>query len=141
MAMNRVNAGRNPVSDAATKTRRISTMNDTNNANGFKRVLGVFAHPDDPEFFAGATFARWAAQGAEITFMSATRCGKVSAELDMTRERLMEIREDEERRAATAHRVKEVIFMHYSDVELEPSLDLRRDIGRVIRRKKPYEVV
>jgi len=116
-------------------------MNDTNNANGFKRVLGVFAHPDDPEFFAGATFARWAAQGAEITFLMATSGDKGSAEPDMTRERLMEIREEEERRAATALGVKEVIFLRYPDGELEPSLDLRRDIVRVIRQKKPDVVV
>lgn len=106
-----------------------------------RRVLGVFAHPDDPEFFAGATFARWAAEGADITFLMATSGDKGSAAPDMTHERLVEIREEEERRAAAALGVREVIFLRYRDCELEPSLALRRDIVRAIRRYKPDVVV
>ncbi len=116
-------------------------MTDAETTNGIRRVLGVFAHPDDPEFFAGATFARWAAEGAEITFLMATSGDKGSAEPDMTHERLMEIREAEERNAAAALGVKEVIFLRYRDGELEPSLELRRDIVRAIRQKKPDVVV
>lgn len=112
-----------------------------NNGNGAKRILGVFAHPDDPEFFAGATFARWAANGAEITFLMATSGDKGSSDPEMTHERLMEIREEEERRAAAVLGVKEVIFLRYRDGELEPSLQLRRDIVRAIRQKKPDIVV
>ncbi len=48
-----------------------------------KRVLGVFAHPDDPEFFCGGTFARWAAEGAEITFVVATSGDKGSSDPEM----------------------------------------------------------
>lgn len=108
---------------------------------GVTRVLGVFAHPDDPEFFAGATFARWAAQGAEITFLMATSGDKGSEDPEMTHERLIEIREEEERRAAAVLGVKEVIFLRYPDGELVPTLALRRDITRVIRRTKPDVVV
>jgi LmbE family N-acetylglucosaminyl deacetylase len=116
-------------------------MSDANQPNGIRRVLGVFAHPDDPEFFAGATFARWAAEGAEITFLMATSGDKGSADPEMTHQRLMEIREEEERRAAAVLGVKEVIFLRYRDGELEPSLNLRRDIVRAIRQKKPDIVV
>ena len=49
-----------------------------------KRVMGVFAHPDDPEFFCGGTFARWAAEGAHITFVLATSGDKGSADPEMT---------------------------------------------------------
>lgn len=106
-----------------------------------ERVLGVFAHPDDPEFFAGATFARWAAEGVEITFLLATSGDKGSADPEMTHEHLIEIREEEQRRAAAALGVKKVIFLRYHDGELEPSLDLRRDITRVVRQTKPDVVV
>lgn len=106
-----------------------------------KRILGVFAHPDDPEFFAGATFAKWAADGAEITFVVATSGDKGSADPEMTSERLVKIREEEERKAAEALGVKEVIFLRYKDGELFPTLDLRRDITRAIRMKKPDIVV
>jgi LmbE family N-acetylglucosaminyl deacetylase len=106
-----------------------------------KRVLGVFAHPDDPEFFCGATFARWAAEGAEITFLLATSGDKGSSDPDMTHERLAAIREEEERCAAQALGVKEVIFLRYPDGELQHTLELRRDITRIIRMKKPDIVV
>ncbi len=104
-------------------------------------VLGVFAHPDDPEFFAGGTFAKWAQDGAEITFVIATSGDKGSADPEMTAERLAEIREDEERQAAAALGVKDVVFLRYKDGELFPTMELRRDITRLIRMKKPDVVV
>ena len=106
-----------------------------------QRILGVFAHPDDPEFFAGATFAKWAADGAEITFVLATSGDKGSPDPDMTHARLAEIREREEREAAAALGVKEVVFLRYGDGELVADLALRRDITRMIRLTKPDIVV
>lgn len=106
-----------------------------------KRVLGVFAHPDDPEFFAGGTFARWAAEGHHITFVLATSGDKGSADPEMTGQRLIEIREAEERAAAKALGVAEVIFLRYPDGELQPDLRLRRDVTRLIRLKQPDIVV
>lgn len=115
------------------------TDNITESVN--KRVMGIFAHPDDPEFFCGATFARWAAEGADITFVLATSGDKGSELLDMTHERLIEIREEEERNAARILGVKEVIFLRYPDGELQPDLTLRRALTRLIRMKKPDTVV
>ena len=106
-----------------------------------KRVLGVFAHPDDPEFFCGATFARWAAEGAEITFVIATSGDKGSADPAMTHTALSALRETEERNAARVLGVKDVIFLRYPDGELYPTLELRRDITRLIRLKRPDIVV
>ncbi|MBZ0287796.1 MAG: PIG-L family deacetylase [Anaerolineae bacterium] len=106
-----------------------------------RRVLGIIAHPDDPEFFCGATFARWSAEGVEVTFVLATSGDKGSSDPEMTHERLATIREEEERNAAAALGVKEVIFLRYPDGELMPSLDLRRDVTRLIRMKKPDAVV
>lgn len=106
-----------------------------------KRVLGVFAHPDDPEFFAGGTFACWAKHGAEITFVVATSGDKGSSDPDMTSEKLVKIREEEERNAAKVLGVKEVVFLRHTDGELFPTLELRRDIVRQIRLKKPDIVV
>ena len=118
----------------------MSDLPETSNGQVGK-VLGVFAHPDDPEFFAGGTFAKWAADGAEITFVIATSGDKGSADPEMTHERLAEIREREEREAAAALGVKDVVFLRYKDGELYPTLELRRDITRMIRLKKPDIVV
>lgn len=106
-----------------------------------KRILGVFAHPDDPEFFAGGTFACWAKQGAEITFVIATSGDKGSDNPEMTSENLVKIREEEERNAAKVLGVNEVVFLRHTDGELFPTLELRRDIVRQIRLKKPDIVI
>jgi len=106
-----------------------------------KRIMGIFAHPDDPEFFCGGTFARWAAEGSDIIFVLATSGDKGSSDPEMTGARLAEIREVEERNAAAALGAKEVIFLRYPDGELQPTLELRRDITRLIRLKKPDIVV
>jgi len=116
-------------------------MTDKQNEHKPLRILGVFAHPDDPEFFAGATFAKWAADGAEITFVVATSGDKGSAVPDMTSEKLVAMREVEEQNAADVLGVKEVVFLRYKDGELFPTLELRRDITRMIRMKKPDIVV
>jgi LmbE family N-acetylglucosaminyl deacetylase len=116
------------------------TENKQNEAQ-VRRVMGVFAHPDDPEFFSGATFARWASEGAEITFVLATSGDKGSEDPEMTHERLIEIREEEERLAARTLGVKEVVFLRYPDGTLEPNMALRRDITRLIRLKNPDTIV
>ncbi len=117
------------------------TATDGQKNGAARRVMGIFAHPDDPEFFAGGTFAKWAADGAHITFVIATSGDKGSADPAMTQERLAEIREEEERAAAAVLGVKEVVFLRYKDGELYPTLALRRDITRLIRLKKPDVVV
>lgn len=109
--------------------------------NSVKHVMGVFAHPDDPEFFSGGTFARWAAEGAEIVFVVATSGDKGSADPSMTSQKLSAIREEEERAAAAALGVKTVVFLRFKDGELTPSLELRREIVRQIRIHKPDVVV
>jgi LmbE family N-acetylglucosaminyl deacetylase len=116
-------------------------MADTTQQQPVKRVMGIFAHPDDPEFFCGSTFARWAAEGAHITFVLATSGDKGSSDPEMTHQRLIEIREQEERNAAAVLGVKEVIFLRYPDGELQPNLELRRDVTRLLRMKQPDIVV
>lgn len=110
-------------------------------ANGERRVMGVFAHPDDPEFFCGATFARWAAEGAQITFVLATSGDKGTSDPTMTPEQLVALREQEERAAAAVLGVNDVIFLRYPDGELQPTLALRKDITRLIRLKQPDVLV
>lgn len=116
-------------------------MNPDIETNNLHRVMGIFAHPDDPEFFCGGTFAKWAAEGKHITFVLATSGDKGSGDLNITSDQLIAIREREERAAATRLGVQEVIFLRYPDGELQPSLDLRRQLTRLIRLKQPDVVV
>jgi LmbE family N-acetylglucosaminyl deacetylase len=105
------------------------------------RVMAIFAHPDDPEFFAGGALAQWAEAGAEVVYVLATSGDKGSEALDMTSERLIEIREAEQRAAAEIIGASDVIFLRRRDGELTPSLDLRRDLVRLLRLKRPDIVV
>ncbi len=116
-------------------------MTEENQGQDVRQVMGIFAHPDDPEFFSGATFARWAAEGAHITFVLATSGDKGSADPEMTHERLAAIREEEESNAAKALGVQEVIFLRCPDGELYPTLELRRSVTRLIRMKQPDTIV
>ncbi len=106
-----------------------------------KRVMAIYAHPDDPEFFSGGTLAKWAMAGKELIYVLATSGDKGTDDQDMTALRLIEIREAEQRAAAKVTGGSTVIFLRYADGELEPNLDLRRSLTRIIRLQKPDIVV
>ena len=103
--------------------------------------MAIFAHPDDPEFFAGGTLAAWAESGATLSYVLATSGDKGSGEPDMTSERLIAIREEEQRCAASVIGCQDVTYLRMRDGELTPSLELRRELVRLIRLKQPTIVV
>jgi LmbE family N-acetylglucosaminyl deacetylase len=109
----------------------------SNNFPQPERVLVVVAHPDDPEFGAGGTIARWADAGAEVTFAIVTDGSKGSAEPDMTPERLVALRQEEERAAAAALGVHNVQFLGHEDGRIENTLVFREEIVRLIRTHRP----
>jgi len=109
-----------------------------------KRVLSIHAHPDDQEFTVAGTLAKWARAGAEILTVCLTRGDAGSNQFtpaDMTRPRLAKIREEEQRAACRVLGIKDVVFLDYEDGVLTASLDMRRDLTRLIRREKPDTVV
>jgi len=105
-----------------------------------KNILVILAHPDDPEFFCGATLARWARDGHQITYLLMT-CGdkgyNPATHADMTPEILCGLRHVEQNNAAKVIGAKAVHFLDLADGYLVPSLDLRRDVVREIRRHQP----
>ncbi len=109
--------------------------------DSFRKAMVIVAHPDDPDFFCGGTIARWAHEGVELTYLICTRGDKGSDDPAMAPERLAEIREAEQWAAARTLGVGRVIFLDYHDGELEPSLALRGDIVRQLRRYRPEVVI
>jgi LmbE family N-acetylglucosaminyl deacetylase len=97
----------------------------------------VAAHPDDADFLAGGTVARFAREGREIAYVVLTNGNKGSSDRDVTSEKIVAIREEEQRRAARALGVVHLAFLGYPDGELEDTRDLRRDVTREIRRWRP----
>lgn len=98
----------------------------------------MVAHADDAEFGAAGTIARWArGEGKDVYYVVATNGNKGSADPSMTQEQLAQIRREEQLAACRVLGVKDVVFLGYPDGELVPSLQLRRDLTREIRRFKP----
>jgi LmbE family N-acetylglucosaminyl deacetylase len=105
-----------------------------------KNILVILAHPDDPEFFCGATLAKWAREGHHITYVLLT-CGdkgfNPTTDPEMAPDRLCAIRHEEQYAAAKVIGAESVHIMDHPDGYLVPDLNLRREVVREIRRHKP----
>jgi LmbE family N-acetylglucosaminyl deacetylase len=108
---------------------------------GIERAMVVTAHPDDSEFGAAGTIAKFAKAGVEVTYVIVTNGSKGSSDRAMTADRLVRIREEEQRNAARTLGVERVQFLGYEDGEVEDTRDLRRDVSREIRRWRPDLVI
>jgi LmbE family N-acetylglucosaminyl deacetylase len=101
----------------------------------WERALAIVAHPDDLEYGAASAVARWTSQGKEISYLLVTR-GEAGID-SMPPEEVGPLREAEQRRAAEIVGVRNVDFLDYRDGTIEYGLDLRRDMSRIIRRRRP----
>ena len=108
-------------------------------AGHVERALCVFAHPDDVDFGSAGTVAGWTAAGTEVTYCIVTD-GDAGGFDETPRDQVGPLRRAEQRVAAAAVGVTDVRFLGYSDGRLELTLDLRRDISRVIRQVRPQRV-
>jgi LmbE family N-acetylglucosaminyl deacetylase len=105
------------------------------------RALVIFSHPDDAEFGAAATIAHLTAAGARVDYVVTTDGGKGTDDPAVTPAQLTATRQAEQRTAADLLGVSEIVHLGYPDGYLTPSLDLRRDIVRQIRRFRPDLVI
>lgn len=106
-----------------------------------ERVLVVAAHPDDIEFGAAGTVARWVGEGAEVRYLLMTRGDKGSDNPDADPVALAALREGEQRGAAAEIGVTAVDFLDEPDGQVEPSLRLRERVTRAIRAFRPEIVM
>lgn len=111
-----------------------------------KVALVIVAHPDDAEFGAAGTAAKWVQQGWDVYYVICTDAagGGSDEATDVgleARRQMTETRKREQRAAGEVLGLKDVIFLDYQDGKLEPTLELRRDIVRVLRKYRPYRVV
>jgi LmbE family N-acetylglucosaminyl deacetylase len=105
----------------------------------FSTVLCVAAHPDDIEYGTAAAVDRWTKAGKTVTYFLLTR-GEAGIDT-MQPAKAGPLREQEERDGAAVVGVTEVDFGEYRDGHVEYGLDLRRDIAREIRRRRPEVVI
>jgi LmbE family N-acetylglucosaminyl deacetylase len=104
--------------------------------NNPQKIQVILAHPDDPEFFCGGTLSRWVQAGHEIDYVLFTN-GNKGGPSELSSDELCGIRQREQKNAAQIIGVRKLTFLGLEDGYLLPSLDLRREIVRIIRREKP----
>ena len=105
------------------------------------RVLIVTAHPDDVDFGAAGSIARWTEEGVEVSYCIVTDGDAGGFDPAVPRSEIPAIRRAEQTAAAKTVGVTDVHFLGYPDGRLELSMDLRRDISRVIRQVRPERVL
>jgi LmbE family N-acetylglucosaminyl deacetylase len=106
-----------------------------------QKMLVIAAHPDDIEFGTGGTVARWTDEGHEVVYCLVTDGGAGSNKPGEDLVQLVKTRQQEQLAAAAIVGVKDVRFLGYKDGTLEPTLELRRDLTRLIREIRPDIVV
>lgn len=104
-------------------------------------VLGVVAHPDDLDFGASGSFAKWAESGADIHYLILTDGSKGTSDEQLVGKKISNIRSKEQQKAAAIVGAKSVTFLGHTDGELLANRKLSRDISRVIRKIRPDTVV
>jgi LmbE family N-acetylglucosaminyl deacetylase len=110
-------------------------------AEALRRILCISAHPDDNEFTIAGSVARWAREGREVVFCLVSTGGAGTNDHTPVNDGLVPIRERESWDAAKILGVRDLVFLGYQDGVIEPTLALRRDLARVIRRVRPDVVV
>ncbi len=121
-----------------------------------RRLLAVFAHPDDETFGTGGTLAYYARHGVEVYLICATRGEVGEAPPDLKGfQSTGEMREDELRCAAGILGLKAVYFLGYRDSGMPGSPDntnpralaaqpikaVARELARYIRELQPQVVI
>jgi LmbE family N-acetylglucosaminyl deacetylase len=106
-----------------------------------KKILVILAHPDDPEYFCGATIAKWTQEGHNVDYYLFTKGEKGINDNYRITKNIISIREKEQKFAAEVLGVKSVQYLSYKDGMLVPNLEARKNIVRIIRALRPDIVV
>lgn len=104
------------------------------------RILVIAAHPDDVDFGLAGTIATWTDAGMEVSYCIVTNGDAGGHDPAVSRAEMVVLRQAEQIAAAKCVGVSDVRFLGYPDGRVEPSIELRRDLARVIRQVRPDRV-
>lgn len=104
-------------------------------------ILGVGAHPDDLDFGAAGTFAKWVKEGADCYYLICTDGRKGSEDPSMTESNLVQMRNQEQKDVGQVLGLKDIFFLDHQDTELVVDMNLKKEIVKLIRKLKPDIVV
>ena len=110
-----------------------------------KVAMVIVAHPDDAEFAVAGSVATWVRDGWDVYYVictDATGGGPDDAtDVSPAAKRLIsETRKSEQRAAGAVLGLKDVFFLDYPDGQLQPSIELRRELVRLLRTYRPSRV-
>ena len=106
-----------------------------------KQILVINAHPDDVDFSAAGSIARWTDAGVKVSYCVVTDGDAGGFDPAVPREEIGPMRRAEQTAAAGCVGVSDVRFLGYPDGRVEATLGLRRDLARVIRQVRPERVI
>jgi LmbE family N-acetylglucosaminyl deacetylase len=101
----------------------------------------VTAHPDDVDFGAAGSIATWVKAGIEVAYCVVTNGDAGGSDRSISRADMARIRQKEQRAAAAELGVSNVSFLGYPDGRLTLSIELRRDVSRLVRQFRPDRLV
>ena len=104
-------------------------------------LMVITAHPDDAEFGAAGTVARWTQAGKSAVYVVCTSGDKGSSDRSLTPQQLVPLREKEQREACAVLGVEEVVFLGYEDQTLEETPAFRKHLVEMIRTYRPHTVI
>jgi len=105
------------------------------------RILVIAAHPDDVDFGAAGTIAGWTDQDIEVIYCIVTDGDAGGHDRSVSRADMKVLRRAEQTEAAKQVGVHDLRFLGYPDGQVEPTLELRKDLARVIRQVRPDRVL
>ena len=106
-----------------------------------QRILVIAAHPDDVDFSAAGTIAGWTGAGIEVVYCIVTDGDAGGHDDAVPRAEIAPLRRKEQTAAAACVGVSDLRFLGYPDGQVEATLELRRDLARMIREVRPDRVV
>ena len=106
-----------------------------------ERVLVIVAHPDDVDFGSAGTIARWTDAGIAVSYCIATDGDAGGSDPSISRADMGKLRQAEQTAAAQQVGVRDLHFLGYPDGRVEATIELRKDLARVIRMLRPDRVV
>jgi LmbE family N-acetylglucosaminyl deacetylase len=108
-----------------------------------KKVLAIFAHPDDLEIYCAGTIARLIADGKEVMSIKMTNGNKGSREQIIESKELTNIRKTEDKKSMEFLGIKSQnnIYLNIEDGEIENDLDTISKLVFYVRSFKPDVVI
>lgn len=104
-------------------------------------IMVITAHPDDAEFGAAGSVAKWTREGMRAVYVISTNGEKGTDDSGISSQQLAKIREKEQKDAAAVLGVSDVVFLGFPDQGLEDTADFRKAIVKQIRIYKPDMII